>query len=85
MFNRHDLKRSISVAILAVSAASTVWAAMREPQFGGSVRYLSGGVTDDEREAMLQFRKDYNLTLQFALDDVTFSAAQPSRYVTSAA
>jgi hypothetical protein len=38
-----------------------------QPKYYGSVPYLSGGVGLDEREALNQMGKDYNLKLSFAV------------------
>jgi hypothetical protein len=38
-----------------------------QPKYYGSVPYLSGGVGLDEREALNQTGKDYNLKLSFAV------------------
>ena len=38
-----------------------------QPKYYGNVPYISGGVGLDEREAINQMAKDYNLKLSFAL------------------
>lgn len=66
------LSESSQVLLLAMClAASPVTLAAgqappRPPQMQGEIAFASGGVGEDEREAMAAARKDYNLLLTFA-------------------
>ena len=61
---------SIAVVLYALATASYAQepeSSTFQPKYYGSIPYLSGGVGLDQREALNEVSKDYNLKLSFAL------------------
>lgn len=69
----HRRFRSLVISLIVVCVWATATYAQEPerfpapPKHHGSVPYLSGGVGLDEREALNQTGRDYNLKLSFAL------------------
>ena len=59
---------SIFVMIFSLSAFAQEASIATTVKSQGSISYISGGVTLDERDAMKPLAKDYNLRLSFALN-----------------
>jgi hypothetical protein len=69
----HGKIRSLVAGLVIVCAWATVSSAQQsgsfpiQPKHSGSVSYISGGIGLDEREALIQMGKDYDLKLSFAV------------------
>jgi hypothetical protein len=57
---------ALSLALAASLAPAAALAAPAQPQQQNGVSYISGGVGQDEQNAMRALRSDYNLRLTFA-------------------
>lgn len=75
-------------AWVALACAQVTESSAVQPKFYGNVPYVSGGVGLDEREALSQVSKDYNLKLSFAqtsgnyLGEVAVRIVDPAGQVT---
>ncbi len=74
--NLQKLALALCAALLPAGAAAQTL--LPAPQTAGDVRYLSGGVGSDERRAMRDMAKDYNLR-------VTLVAGPRGAYLSGAA
>ena len=65
----NSFKTSIAGAVLLVSAACTGWCAEGTPEIrqSGTVSYVSGGVSEEDRSALDPIAREFNLKLVFAL------------------
>jgi len=61
------------VAMLATSGAPGAYAYSLQPQQVGNVTYVTGGIGDEERDALKAVKNDYNLSI--------LSAARSGAYV----
>jgi len=67
------ISQNISCALLAmlagVASVSTALGYTIEPQQSGNVTYITGGIGDEEREAVKSVKNDYNLSIISASKD----------------